>query len=169
MRGGRATSDYQLHGSSDANYDGSNTYYGIHLGIGKTVELRKDAAIDAYARYFRSHQNGMSVKLSSGDDYDFASVDSHRLRLGFRYSQKDQQQGECYTGLAWEYEFDGEARASIGGDAAPSPSLKGSSTMLELGYRFMPENSRVSYDLHLNGWQGKRKGITGGASVKWAF
>ena len=169
VRGGRATSDYQLHGSSDANYDGSNTYYGIHLGIGKTVELRKDAAIDAYARYFWSHQNGMSVKLSSGDDYDFASVDSHRLRLGFRYSQKDQQQGEFYTGLAWEYEFDGEARASIGGDAAPSPSLKGSSTMLELGYRFMPKNSRVSYDLHLNGWQGKRKGITGGASVKWAF
>ena len=169
VRGGRATSDYQLHGSSDANYDGSNTYYGIHLGIGKTVELKKDAAIDAYARYFWSHQNGMSVKLSSGDDYDFASVDSHRLRLGFRYSQKDQQQGEFYTGLAWEYEFDGEARASIGGDAAPSPSLKGSSYMLELGYRFSPENSRVSYDLHLNGWQGKRKGITGGASVKWAF
>ncbi len=169
VRGGRATSDYQLHGSSDANYDGSNTYYGIHLGIGKTVKLKKDATIDAYARYFWSHQNGMSVKLSSGDDYDFASVDSHRLRLGFRYSQKDQQQGEFYTGLAWEYEFDGEARASIGGDAAPSPSLKGSSTMLELGYRFMPKNSRVSYDLHLNGWQGKRKGITGGASVKWAF
>ena len=169
VRGGRATSDYQLHGSSDANYDGSNTYYGIHLGIGKTVELKKDSAIDAYARYFWSHQNGMSVKLSSGDDYDFASVDSHRLRLGFRYSQKDQQQGEFYTGLAWEYEFDGEARASIGGDAAPSPSLKGSSYMLELGYRFMPKNSRVSYDLHLNGWQGKRKGITGGASVKWAF
>ena len=169
VRGGRATSDYQLHGSSDANYDGSNTYYGIHLGIGKTVELRKDATIDAYARYFWSHQNGMSVKLSSGDDYDFASVDSHRLRLGFRYSQKDQQQGEFYTGLAWEYEFDGEARASIGGDAAPSPSLKGSSTMLELGYRFMPENSRVSYDLHLNGWQGKRKGISGGVAVKWAF
>ena len=169
VRGGRATSDYQLHGSSDADYDGSNTYYGIHLGIGKTVELRKDAAIDAYARYFWSHQNGMSVKLSSGDDYDFASVDSHRLRLGFRYSQKDQHKGEFYTGLAWEYEFDGEARATIGGDAAPSPSLKGSSAMLELGYRFMPKNSRVSYDLHLNGWQGKRKGITGGASVKWAF
>ena len=169
VRGGRATSDYQLHGSSDADYDGSNTYYGIHLGIGKTVELKKDAAIDAYARYFWSHQNSMSVKLSSGDNYDFAAVDSHRLRLGFRYSQKDQHKGEFYTGLAWEYEFDGEARATIGGDAAPSPSLKGSSYMLELGYRFSPENSRVSFDLHLNGWQGKRKGLSGGAAVKWAF
>ena len=169
VRGGRATSDYQLHGSSAADYDGSNTYYGIHLGIGKTVELKKDAAIDAYARYFWSHQNGMSVKLSSGDNYDFAAVDSHRLRLGFRYSQKDQHKGEFYTGLAWEYEFGGEARATIGGDAAPSPSLKGSSYMLELGYRFSPENSRVSYDLHLNGWQGKRKGLSGGAAVKWAF
>ena len=71
--------------------------------------------------------------------------------------------------LAWEHEVAGKAGATYEGDAAPSPSLKGSSDMLELGYRFMPENSRVIYDLHLNGWQGQRKGITGGASVKWAF
>ena len=169
VRAGRAKSDYSLHGEN-AGYDGSNTYYGIHLGVGKTFALQKGASLDAYVRYFWSHQDGMSVKLrGSGDAYDFADVDSHRLRLGLRYSRKDKSTGECYAGLAWEYELGGEASASVGGDAAPSPSLKGSSYMLELGYRFLPQNSRVSYDFHINGWQGKRKGLSGGAVIRWAF
>ena len=169
VRAGRAKSDYSLHGEN-AGYDGSNTYYGIHLGVGETFALQKGASLDAYVRYFWSHQDGMSVKLrGSGDAYDFADVDSHRLRLGLRYSRKDKSTGECYAGLAWEYELGGEASASVGGDAAPSPSLKGSSYMLELGYRFLPQNSRVSYDFHINGWQGKRKGFSGGAAIRWAF
>ena len=168
-RAGRAKSDYSLHGEN-AGYDGSNTYYGIHLGVGKTFALQKGASLDAYVRYFWSHQDGMSVKLrGSGDAYDFADVDSHRLRLGLRYSRKDRSTGECYAGLAWEHELGGEASASVGGDAAPSPSLKGSSYMLELGYRFLPQNSRISYDFHINGWQGKRKGLSGGAVIRWAF
>ena len=170
LRAGRSKSDYSANLSGTAaSYDGSNTYYGAHLGAGKTFAVKEDSSIDAYARYFWSHQNSMTTTLNTGDVYDFGSVNSHRLRLGLRYSLKDKTTGEFYAGLAWEHEFAGKAGATYQGDAAPSPSLKGSSTMLELGYRFMPKNSRVSYDLHLNGWQGQRKGITGGASVKWAF
>ena len=170
LRAGRSKSDYSANLSGTAaSYDGSNTYYGAHLGAGKTFAIKEDSSIDAYARYFWSHQNSMTATLNTGDVYEFGSVNSQRLRLGLRYSLKDKTTGEFYAGLAWEHEFAGKAGATYQGDAAPSPSLKGSSTMLELGYRFMPENSRVSYDLHLNGWQGQRKGITGGASVKWAF
>ena len=170
LRAGRAKSDYSANLSGTAaSYDGSNTYYGAHLGAGKTFAIKEDSSIDAYARYFWSHQNSMTATLNTGDLYEFGSVNSQRLRLGLRYSLKDKTTGEFYAGLAWEHEFAGKAGATYQGDAAPSPSLKGSSYMLELGYRFMPENSRVSYDLHLNGWQGQRKGITGGASVKWAF
>ena len=170
LRAGRSKSDYSANlGGTAASYDGSNTYYGAHLGAGKTFAIKEYSSIDAYARYFWSHQNSMTATLNTGDRYEFGSVNSQRLRLGFRYSLKDKTTGEFYAGLAWEHEFAGKAGATYQGDAAPSPSLKGSSTMLELGYRFMPENSRVSYDLHLNGWQGQRKGITGGASIKWAF
>ena len=170
LRAGRSKSDYSANlGGTAASYDGSNTYYGAHLGAGKTFAIKEYSSIDAYARYFWSHQNSMTATLNTGDRYEFGSVNSQRLRLGFRYSLKDKTTGEFYAGLAWEHEFAGKAGATYQGDAAPSPSLKGSSTMLELGYRFMPENSRVSYDLHLNGWQGQRKGITGGASVKWTF
>ena len=55
------------------------------------------------------------------------------------------------------------------GYEAPSPSLRGGSALLELGWRFQPKDSRVSYDLNLSGWQGKREGVTGSARVNWAF
>ena len=94
-RAGRAKSDYGLHGEN-AGYDGSNAYYGLHLGVGKTFTLSENASLDAYVRYFWSHQDGISVKLrGSGDAYDFADIDSHRLRLGFRYSKKDKSTGNA--------------------------------------------------------------------------
>ena len=53
--------------------------------------------------------------------------------------------------------------------STPSPSLKGSSAVFELGARFAPKDSNVSYELNLNGWAGKRRGISGGVQVNWAF
>ncbi len=41
--------------------------------------------------------------------------------------------------------------------------------MLELGYRFAPKGSRLSYGLSLTGWQGKREGLTVGVQVAWGF
>ena len=41
--------------------------------------------------------------------------------------------------------------------------------MLELGYRFTPKKSRVSYDVNFSGWQGKREGFSGSVGVNWAF
>lgn len=107
--------------------------------------------------------------LSTGEHYHFDPVNSHRLRLGVKYTHTYSETSQFYAGLAWEHEFGGEAGASYDGEGMPSPSLKGSSAMLELGCRFTPTDSRMNYDFHLMGWQGKRKGITGGISVKWMF
>ena len=76
---------------------------------------------------------------------------------------------EFYAGLAWEYEFDGKSTASYQGFDLPGTSLKGGTTLLELGYRFAPVDSTVSYGLSLMGYTGKRKGVTGGFNIAWAF
>ena len=166
LRIGRTKSDY----TGLANYDTSNTYYGVQVGVGKDFHMSETDAVSAYVRYSYTHTAGTSAHLSSGETLDFDAVNSHRLRIGTRYTHGATTLSQFYAGLAWEYEFDGDARATSQGDSAPSPSLKGSSALLELGYRFAPKaDSRVSYDLNLTGWQGKRQGITGGLSVKWAF
>ena len=166
LRVGRTKSDYT---GLDTGYDTTSTYYAMHVGVGKDFHVREGDTVSAYVRYSYAHTAGTSAHLSSGETYDFDAVNSHRLRIGTRYTHGETALSQLYAGLAWEYEFDGDARATYDGDSAPSPSLKGGSALLELGYRFAPQGSRLSYDLNLNGWQGKRQGVTGGISVKWAF
>lgn len=170
LHAGRIKSDYSgnISGTS-TSYDASNSYLAGHIGIGKKFDLGTDAALDGYAKYFCSHQGGTSAALATGEKYDFGSVTSSRVRLGVRYTKKLMPRSEFYAGLAWEYEFGGDAAATYEGYETPSPSLKGGSGMLELGCRFTPKEGSVSYGLSLTGWQGVRSGITGGANVSWAF
>lgn len=170
IRGGRLKSDYAgIIAKKATSYDISNPYCAIHLGMGKERKLRAGDSLETYLKYFYSHQSGTSAKLSTGEDYNFDAVNSHRLRLGARYAHDMGENGRFYAGLAWDYEFEGEARATYQGMTTPSPSLKGASAMLELGYRFAPKDSRVSYDLNVSGWQGKREGFTGSVGVNWTF
>ena len=170
IRGGRATSDYQSRlDSKDITYDGSNPYYAAHLGLGKDIKVKGEDTVTPYLRYFYTHQNGMTATLSGGEVYDFGSVNSHRVRLGFQYTHNLSTANAFYAGLAYEYEFNGEITATFQGYSTPSPSLKGSSGMLELGYRFAPTDGALSYDLHFTGWQGIRRGFSGGAQITWGF
>ena len=84
-----------------------------------------------------THQSGDSVTLGgagNGEVYDFDEVNSTRARSGARLSKENCERGTYYVGLAYEYEFDGEAKATVKGLSTPAPSIKGSSGMLELGY-----------------------------------
>ena len=176
LRAGRIKSDYsgvlKSGGGSTqhVSYDASSSYYAAHVGAGHTFKLRDGDVLDAYAKVFYAHQGSVSAALSgTGDRYSFDSVNSSRVRLGARYTHKDAQANELYAGLAWEFEFGGKACASFDGMSTLSPSLRGGSALLELGYRFAPKSSRVSYGLNFAGWQGKREGISGGLNIAWGF
>ena len=175
LQGGRAKSDYSgvIYSGTNSEYDVSSTYWAGHFGVGKNIQLKENETINPYLRYFWSHQAGSNATLKNngraGESYEFSSVSSQRIRLGFRYTNRNAADGEFYAGLALEYEFDGSANASYQGYSTLRPSLKGSSGMLELGYRFAPKDSNVTYDFSLAGWQGKRRGLSGDLGVKWMF
>ena len=170
LRAGRVKSDYSGNiAGMNTGYDNSSTYYAAHIGIGQEKELKNGSTIEGYAKYFYAHQGGNTTTLHTGETYEFDSVNSNRIRIGTRYTHKMPGSGAFYTGLAYEYEFGSEAGASYQGYSTPSPSLKGSTGILELGYRFTPKESRVSYGVNLMGMTGKRRGITGGVQMTWAF
>ena len=171
LHGGRVRSDYTgtISAGTVSTYDSGNTYYAAHIGIGKTRLLRTGDTLNTYLRYFYSRQDGTSAELNTGETYDFDAVASHRMRVGFTFLHREDASKEIYAGLAYEYEFDGEGAASVQGLAADSPALRGGSTMVELGYRFIPPDSRLSWHIHMAGWQGTRRGMTGNIQVSWAL
>ena len=167
VRVGRAKSDDTSNiAGQRTSYDMSSTYYGAHIGVGQEKQTA-GGTLDTYAKYFYTHQSGGSERLTTGETYDFDDVDSSRLRIGTRWTKKTLA-GEFYTGLAYEYEFGSDARASYAGYGTPTPTLKGSTGLFELGYRFVRPDSNVSYGVNLTGMMGKRRGITGSMQVNWA-
>ena len=180
VRYGRRDADY---GSGDligaggskvySSYDSSSAYYGAHLGIGKVTGLNDTTKADVYAKFMYTHQNGDSVALrgkGAGEEYDFDAVDSTRVRIGARVSKAYNNRGTGYAGLAYEYEFDGEAKATVLGFSTPSPSIKGSSGLLELGYILQAKGANdPAIDINLQGWGGKKQGFTGNVNFVWKF
>ena len=171
LHSGRVRSDYTgtIVAGTVSTYDSGNAYYAAHIGIGKTRLLHTGDTLNTYLRYFYSRQDGTSPELNTGETYDFDAVASHRMRAGFTFLHREDASKEIYAGLAYEYEFDGEGAASVQGLAADRPALRGGSTMVELGYRFIPPDSRLSCHIRMAGWQGTRRGMTGNIQVSWAL
>ena len=177
LRYGRMDADYASNDLGTAgvhsSYESSSAYYGAHLGIGKVTKLNDTTKADVYAKLLYTHQNGDSVTLQgegNGEEYDFDAVDSTRARVGARLSKAYSERGTGYVGLAYEYEFDGEARATVKGFSTPSPSIQGSSGLLELGYILQPKGvNDPTINIGLQGWGGKKQGVTGNVNFVWTF
>ena len=174
IRGGRTKSDYSsdnVKPGTHVSYDSSATYWAAHLGVGKLADIGHDNTLDYYGKYFYSHTGSDSTYLNGANETaNFDAVNSHRIRLGARLTHALNEKNKIYGGLAWQYEFKGDARAtySVSGEA-PSPSVKGSSGMIELGWQVKPGKSPMTIDLGVTGWVGKQRGITANLQANWTF
>ena len=175
LRGGRVTSDYKSNMDTlgKVNYDSASNYWAFHLGVGKTYNLSNNNILDGYLKYFYSHQAGdtttIHIENAADERGSFDAVDSHRLRIGARLTHKVNERNSFYGGLAYQYEFGGEARAHFtSGGNVPSPSVKGSSGMLELGWQVKP-GGPVTLDLGMTGWAGKQRGGSIQLGANWTF
>ena len=173
IRGGRVNSDYSGGFNNQiVKYDSSSTYIAAHVGLGKVKNIGHNNTLDGYMKYFFSHQGGdnvtMHASVSGDESWSFDSVNSHRLRLGARLTHRINDRNSFYGGLAYQYEFGGEATAHYNGGSTPSPSVKGGSGMLELGWQVKP-GGPVSIDFGVTGWIGKQRGGSVQLGATWSF
>ena len=146
-----------------------NAYYGAHIGIGKIIKLDNGKAWDIYGKYFHTHHEGDSVKIAN-DVFDFDSVDSDKLRIGARFSEKQGEKLTSYYGLAWEYEFSGDAGGTANHYAMYTPSLEGSTVIGEVGFRYTPGKASPWYfDANVRGYAGMQEGISGSLQAVYSF
>jgi outer membrane autotransporter protein len=153
-----------------AAYDSDSSYASAHAGLGYIWNVSDSDRVKLYSQYLWSRQGSDTVKLTTGEPVKFADVDSHRTRLGARWSHRLNQNGQAYLGAAWEREYDGKARASIHGYSLRTPDLKGNTGLVEAGFAFTPSaNQPLTLDIGVQGYAGKREGVTGSFRLNYRF
>ena len=150
-------------------YENESAYYGAHIGVGKIITLSDSSDLDIYGKFFHTYTEGDSVTIA-GDEFDFDSITSNRLRVGARITSNKENKFSTYYGLAYEYEFNGDADMTAQGLRADTQSLQGSSVMAEVGFNYQPTpDSPWSFDLNMRGYTGERQGGSFNVQATYTF
>ena len=150
-------------------YETESAYYGAHIGVGKIISLSDSSDLDVYGKFFHTYTEGDSVTIAD-DKFDFDSITSDRLRIGARITSNKENKFSTYYGLAYEYEFNGDADMTAQGLRADTQSLQGSSVMAELGFNYQPTpDSPWSFDLNMRGYTGERQGGSFNVQATYTF
>ncbi len=178
VRFGRIFNDWHTNDMVDrisgkrAEFDSSNNYYGIHMGLGYVLQASDKLALDMYGKVLWSHLDGKKTKVAD-DQYEFADVDSWRSRIGTRADYTLNDKVEFYAGAAWEHEFKGDAKAQIFHSNlsydVPSPSTRGNSAVLDFGVAFNTLKPGLTLGFGVTGYLGKREGVSGNLQAKYEF
>lgn len=174
LRAGRTKADYSSrdftgYEGTAIGYDTKSSYWGAHLGLGKAVKLSDDNDLDVSIRYFFSRVGGDSVRVTTGETYNFSAVNSHRLRLGARLTHAFNENSKGYLGAYYEHEFNGDAGASVAGCSTLTPSLKGNRGILEIGWLHQPKDSNLILKLGVTAHCGNQRGVAGNLGLMWKF
>ena len=156
-------------GENKYGYESETAYYGAHIGVGKIFSLGDDSDLDVYGKFFHTYTEGDSFNVA-GDEFEFDSINSDRLRIGARVTSNKENKFSTYYGLAYEYEFNGDAEMRAAGMKAPTQNLQGSSVMAEIGLNYQPTpDSPWSFDLNMRGYAGERQGGSFNVQATYTF
>lgn len=168
LRIGRASNDARnlLHDEAGnaAYFKMNGMYHAFQAGLGRITQRGRGNSFDTYLRYFHTHLNGDS--FDAGGHYDVDGLESHILRVGSRWQHQDRN-WEYYAGLAYQYEFSGNAYGLAEGNIIESASLRGGSVRFEYGMRLETNRWRIS--LNASDYAGQHKGYNGNISVTYKF
>ena len=140
-----------------------NNYYGLQLGVGKVLQLNGQK-LDLYGKFFHTY-NGGSEFTAAGEEFSLDSFNSDRIRVGARLTTGKTWQ--AYYGLAYEYEFNGDAAVAVNG-AKAEQSLSGGTAMAELGLVYKTA-APWSLSLNTKGYMGSREGFSGSINATYSF
>ena len=156
-------------GENKYGYESETAYYGAHIGVGKIFSLGDDSDLDVYGKFFHTYTEGDSFNVAD-DEFEFDSINSDRLRIGARVTSNKENKFSTYYGLAYEYEFNGDAEMRAAGMKAPTQSLQGSSVMAEIGLNYQPTpDSPWSFDMNMRGYAGERQGGSFNVQATYTF
>ncbi|MDO4690023.1 MAG: autotransporter outer membrane beta-barrel domain-containing protein [Fusobacterium sp.] len=166
---GRLNSDYKSSSFfTPVNYKYNTSYYAWHMGLGKVFKIDENKNIRLYSKYLMNIQNKKDVTLNTGEKYKFKSTTSSNILLGSNFSYNINNNNRIHTSLAYQYEFNGKAKATYKGLTTPTPSLKGSTFIVNLGWQAKLTNN-ITLDIELKKFLGKQRGIAFNLGANYKF
>jgi hypothetical protein len=148
------------------SFRGSVPYLAIRLGSHYGWRWREKFPVYLYGKYFWTHPTGKNFPKS---EISFRAINSHRIRLGGRFSVRSPDRLVPWFDAYYEREMAATARGTGGGEEIPQLSLKGNRVGGGLGftYRLL---SALAVDLSLQGSAGgNRKSLTTCFCAGWEF
>ena len=160
------------------DFDRTSNYWGAHLGMYGEFQAAGKIKNRTFLNYFYDGRESESYTASgssdvAGADFHFNSLNSHRAQLGSVFEYAYTSALRPYAALTYEYAFkaDAKGRASdqFGDLALNGTDLEGSTGIVSLGWTYQNEAKHFEFDLDVNGYTGKRQGVSAQAQAAWKF
>ena len=160
------------------DFDRTSNYWGAHLGMYGEFQAAGKIKNRTFLNYFYDGRESESYTASgssdvAGADFHFNSLNSHRAQLGSVFEYAYTSALRPYAALTYEYAFkaDAKGRASdqFGDLALNGTDLEGSTGIVSLGWTYQNEAKHFEFDLGVNGYTGKRQGVSAQAQAAWKF
>jgi hypothetical protein len=150
-----------------ASYSSEDPYYGLHGSLGYIGKISDNAHWDLYGKCLLMHKEGKISTLSTGEKIVFKDASSQRVIAGLKLARFVSDTTKIYVGGAHSYEFAGKINAQIQGLDVETPSLRGSTEILEVGIANKWSDNFV--DFAIQGYAGKRSGISAAIYLEHSF
>lgn len=174
LRFGRSSTEFDGKFNGDnAKYDSDVWYGSAHLGLSATFPLANGMDVQTYGRYVLSYIDGDNLMIEDADHSRLHMDDTwtHAVRVGTRlFGELPSTSLQWMTGIAYEHVFDGDSESTVQGISLATPSLGGDSAIAELSIHQTANKANTwGWSIGLKGYLGDRQGVTGQASVLYAF
>ena len=160
------------------DFDRTSNYWGAHLGAYGEFQASGKFKSRTFLNYFYDGRES-EVHTASGSSevagakFHFASFNSHRAQLGSVFEYAYTADLRPYIALTYEYTFKADAKGraadQYGDLALDGTDLEGSTGIVSLGWTYQNEARDFEFDAGMNGYAGKRRGISAQLQAAWKF
>lgn len=159
-----------------ANFDRTCNYWGAHLGTYGEFQVTEKFKNRTFLNYFYDGRESEAHTSSSGSIEiveSFGTFNSHRALLGSVFEYAYTPTLRPYVALTYEYVFKADVKRHVTDHSVnlilSGTDLEGSTGIGSMGWTYQNEAKSFEFDLGVNGYTGKRRGISAQLQAAWKF
>jgi len=174
VKGGWLRSEFAVDlGGVDEDFDRTSNYWGAHLGVYGEFAMADKFKNRTFINYFYDGREGENYRSKGGVEYHLDALNLHRAQVGSVFEYAYTPTLRPYVALTYEYAFKADAKGKFtdqdGSMALNAADLEGSTGIASMGWTYQNEAKSFEFDIGLNGYVGKRQGVSAQAQAAWKF